>query len=78
MEILRTGYVHPGRRPSRVLVETDDLSAGRLWERFVETAINREVDVAALIGGVIDSENQMYEQSDVFWSAASIFSPKEV
>lgn len=61
MQILCTGDVHLGRRPSRVPVENDELSVQRVWERFVETALNREVDVAVLTGDIVDSENQMYE-----------------
>lgn len=60
-QILCTGDVHLGRRPSRVPVEDDELSVRHVWERFVKTAINREVDVVALTGDIVDSENQMYE-----------------
>jgi DNA repair exonuclease SbcCD nuclease subunit len=60
-QILCTGDVHLGRRPSRVPVENDKLSVRRVWDRFVETALNREVDAAVLTGDIVDSENQMYE-----------------
>jgi len=60
-QILCTGDVHLGRRPSRIPVENDELSVRRVWDRFVETALNREVDVAVLTGDIVDSENQMYE-----------------
>jgi DNA repair exonuclease SbcCD nuclease subunit len=60
-QILCTGDVHLGRRPSRVPVEDDELSVRHVWERFVETAINREVDVVVLTGDIVDSENEMYE-----------------
>jgi DNA repair exonuclease SbcCD nuclease subunit len=60
-QILCTGDVHLGRRPSRVPVENDALSVRHVWERFVETAINREVDVVVLTGDIVDSENEMYE-----------------
>lgn len=61
MEILCTGDVHLGRRPSRVPVENDKLSVRRVWNRFVDTALNREVDAAVLTGDIVDSENEMYE-----------------
>jgi len=61
IQILCTGDVHLGRRPSRVPVENDELSVRRVWDRFVETALNREVDAAVLTGDIVDSENQMYE-----------------
>jgi len=61
VQILCTGDVHLGRRPSRVPVEDDELSVRHVWERFVETAINREVDVVVLTGDIVDSENEMYE-----------------
>ncbi|MFP4229035.1 MAG: exonuclease SbcCD subunit D [Salinivenus sp.] len=60
-QILCTGDVHLGRRPSRVPVEDDELSVRHVWDRFVETALNREVDVVALTGDIVDSENEMYE-----------------
>jgi DNA repair exonuclease SbcCD nuclease subunit len=60
-QILCTGDVHLGRRPSRVPVEDGGLSVRHVWERFVETAINREVDVVVLTGDIVDSENEMYE-----------------
>lgn len=60
-QILCTGDVHLGRRPSRVPVENDELSVRRVWDQFVETALNREVGVAVLTGDIVDSENQMYE-----------------
>ncbi len=61
VQILCTGDVHLGRRPSRVPVESDELSARRVWDRFVDTALDRKVDVAVLTGDIVDSENQMYE-----------------
>ena len=61
LRILCTGDVHLGRRPSRVPVEDDKLSVRHVWDRFVETALNREVEVVALTGDIVDSENQMYE-----------------
>jgi len=60
-QIFCTGDVHLGRRPSRVPTEDDDLSVRHIWDRFIETALNREVDVVALTGDIVDSENQMYE-----------------
>jgi DNA repair exonuclease SbcCD nuclease subunit len=44
-----------------VPVEDDELSVRHVWERFVETAINREVDGVVLTGDIVDSENEMYE-----------------
>ena len=61
LQLLCTGDVHLGRRPSRVPVENDKLSVRRVWDRFVETALNREVDAAVLTGDIVDSENEMYE-----------------
>jgi DNA repair exonuclease SbcCD nuclease subunit len=61
VQILCTGDVHLGRRSSRVPVEDEELSVRHVWERFVETAINREVDGVALTGDIVDSENEMYE-----------------
>ncbi len=60
-QILCTGDVHLGRRPSRVPVEDDELSVRHVWNRFVEAALDREIDVVALTGDIVDSENQMYE-----------------
>lgn len=60
-QIFCTGDVHLGRRPSRVPTEDDDLSVRHIWDRFIEAALNREVDVVALTGDIVDSENQMYE-----------------
>jgi DNA repair exonuclease SbcCD nuclease subunit len=61
LQILCTGDVHLGRRPSRVPVDDDTLSVRHVWDRFVETALDRAVDVVVLTGDVVDSENQMYE-----------------
>jgi len=60
-QILCTGDVHLGRRPSRVPVEDDFLSVRTVWTQCVETALDREVDAVVLTGDVVDSENQMYE-----------------
>jgi len=60
-QILCTGDVHLGRWPSQVPVEDDELSVRHVWNTFVETALNREVDVVVLTGDIVDSENQMYE-----------------
>lgn len=61
LQILCTGDVHLGRRPSRVPVDDGTLSVRHVWDRFVETALDRAVDVVVLTGDVVDSENQMYE-----------------
>jgi len=61
LQILCTGDVHLGRRPSRVPVDDDTLSVRHVWDRFVETALDRGVGVVVLTGDVVDSENQMYE-----------------
>mgnify|MGYP006425515593 CR=1 FL=1 len=60
-QVLCTGDVHLGRRPSRVPIENNELSVRRVWDRFVDTALNREVNVAVLTGDIVDSENEMYE-----------------
>jgi DNA repair exonuclease SbcCD nuclease subunit len=60
-QILCAGDVHLGRRPSRVPAEAGALSVRHVWDRFVETAVNRDVDAAVLTGDVVDSENEMYE-----------------
>lgn len=61
LQILCTGDVHLGRRPSRVPVGDDELSVRHVWGHFIETALDREVDVAVLTGDIVDSENEMYE-----------------
>jgi len=61
LQILCTGDVHLGRRPSRVPVDDESLSVQHVWDRFVETALDRTVDAVVLTGDVVDSENQMYE-----------------
>ena len=60
-KLLCTGDVHLGRRPSRVPVDEDGLSVQWVWDRFVEAALNQEVDAVVLTGDLVDSENQMYE-----------------
>jgi len=60
-QILCTGDVHLGRRPSRVPIDDDRLSVQTGWERFVDRAVDRRVDAVVLTGDVVDSENQMYE-----------------
>jgi len=60
-QILCTGDVHLGRRPARVPLDDDTLSVKTVWERFIETALDRRVDAVVLTGDVVDSENQMYE-----------------
>lgn len=60
-QILCTGDVHLGRRPSQIPVEAEALSVKQVWERAVDTALDQEVSAVALTGDIVDSENQMYE-----------------
>lgn len=41
------------RRPSRVPVDEDSVSVQRVWDRFVEAALNQEVDAVVLTGDLV-------------------------
>jgi len=59
--LLCTGDVHLGRRPSRVPPEDDMLAVSYVWKRFIDAAIDRDVDAVVLTGDIVDAENKMYE-----------------
>jgi len=63
IQILCAGDMHLGRRPTRV-PETADLNALKptaVWRSFVNTAIERKVDVVVLTGDVVDESNKFFE-----------------
>ena len=59
--ILCTGDVHLGRRPARIPLDNDTLSVSRVWQRFLNTALDRAVDAVVLTGDVVDQANKRYE-----------------
>lgn len=63
VRILCTGDVHLGRRPGRVppSIADDSLTPAAVWNRFVDIAIEREVDLVALTGDIVDKGNKYFE-----------------
>lgn len=63
MKILCTGDLHIGRRSSKVLDEQEARrqSPAAVWEEIVACAIERDVDLVALTGDIVDRANRYFE-----------------
>ncbi len=59
--LLCTGDIHLGRHPSRVPTDVSELTVSHIWEKIVDLAIDRDVDLVALTGDIIDRENRYFE-----------------
>lgn len=63
MRVLCTGDIHIGRSSSRPSLFADDrtFSCASCWKSIVDLAIDRQVDLVALSGDVVDRANRFYE-----------------
>ena len=63
MKIICAGDLHIGRRPSRLPagVDSSTMSAAVAWDAIVDQAVQRDVDLVALSGDVVDRDNRFYE-----------------
>lgn len=63
LKLLVTGDLHIGRRSSRIPVQLDGprFTASDGWNRVVDLAIERQVDLLLLTGDIADEENRFYE-----------------
>lgn len=63
LKILCTADLHLGRRSSRIPEDLDGVafSCARGWQRVVDLALAREVDLVLLGGDLIDRRNRFYE-----------------
>lgn len=61
--ILCTGDLHLGRRPRQLAGRADATAFGpaAAWQAFVDTALDRQVDLVALTGDLVDESNKFYE-----------------
>lgn len=78
--ILCTGDTHLGRRPTQV-PEGEDLNIlgpTKAWKLFVDTAIDRQVDVVVLTGDVVDQNNKYYEAYSVLYSDVKRMVDKDI
>lgn len=62
-QLLCTGDLHLGRKPSRIPAELDDsrFAPETIWQSIVQEAIDRNVDAVVLTGDVVDEENKYFE-----------------
>lgn len=61
VRLLCAGDIHLGRQPARLPPRHSELVVARVWERFVQTAIDRKVDAVVLTGDIVDEENKVFE-----------------
>ena len=69
-QILCTGDVHLGRRPTRIPegIDASPLGPRAAWEAIVASAIERNVDAVVLTGDVVHENNRFYEAFPVLQS----------
>jgi exonuclease SbcD len=67
LSILCTGDIHLGRHPAQIADQPDPqaLSPTGAWRNFVQTALNRRVDIVALTGDIVDESNKFFEAYSV-------------
>ena len=67
IRILCTGDIHLGRRATQVPEATDPhvFRPTAAWQSFVDTAVERQVDIVVLTGDVVDETNKFYEAFSV-------------
>ena len=61
IKILATGDLHLGKRSSDIPDNEPAGSAIHSWNLTVEWCLNNDVDVLALLGDIVDSENRIYQ-----------------
>lgn len=61
IKILATGDLHLGKRSSGIPDSEPAGSAIYTWERIVDWCLKNDVDVLALLGDIVDSENRIYQ-----------------
>lgn len=61
--ILATADLHLGRRPTRLPnpEAAQRHACAKMWDNIVQIAIDRKVDVVALAGDIVESDNQYFE-----------------
>lgn len=69
-KVLFTGDLHLGRHPTRIPQDHDgrQFSPKAIWKETVNTAIERDVDIVAISGDVVDRENRFFEAFGAFES----------
>lgn len=73
IQILCTGDLHLGRRPTRIPDRLDGPthSPRAVWRSIAETAVTNEVDAVLVSGDALDRENQYYEAYGAFEDGAA-------
>ncbi len=61
IKILATGDLHLGKRSSGITENEPSGSAIHTWNLIVEWCLNNDVDVLALLGDIVDTENRIYQ-----------------
>lgn len=65
IQLLAIGDMHLGRQPSRLpdglATRSQDLSPRGAWWRAVQLAIEKQVDIVALAGDLVDQEDDLFE-----------------
>lgn len=80
LTILYTGDLHLGRHPSRIPAELDgrSFSPRSIWRKAVRAAIDRDVDVVAITGDVVDRENRYFEAYGAFEAGVTRLDEAEI
>jgi len=61
INVLAAADLHLGRRSAGLPANDETLASKNAWQRLVQWAIDKEVDVVALAGDVVDQDNSYYE-----------------
>ncbi|MFW6095363.1 MAG: metallophosphoesterase family protein [Bacteroidota bacterium] len=61
VKILATADLHLGRKSSAIPQDVAESSVKYTWNRFIDLAIHRQVDIVLLGGDIIDRDNRYFE-----------------
>jgi len=61
VKVLAAADLHLGRRSASLPANDERLASKNAWQRLVQWAIDKEVDVVALAGDIVDQDNSYYE-----------------
>lgn len=80
IQILCTGDIHLGRRPTRIpdRLDTQAHSPRAVWQSIAEAAVTRDVDAVLVSGDALDQENQYYEAYGAFEDGAALLDDADI
>lgn len=78
IKILAAGDLHLGKRSSGIPDNEPAGSAIYTWNRIVDWCLNNHVDVLALLGDIVDSENRIYQTIKPLFDGFTRLQEKEI